>query len=161
MTLSLLVRIEQWLGALPLDTLEEVVRAVSITQLSGVRGSLLGYVDVRGEICPVLDTRRVFHLPRRAILPSDRMVILRLGQDRLIVPVDEAGRVCSVRPIEAGSPELVGSDQSREMAGVRAASIDEPDGEIVALVDPVAVFGRFASGRPRTMATEVGPAPGG
>lgn len=161
MTLSLLVRIEQWLGALPLDTLEEVVRAVSITQLSGVRGSLLGYVDVRGEICPVLDTRRVFHLPRRAILPSDRMVILRLGQDRLIVPVDEAGRVCSVRPIEAGSPELVGSDQSREMAGVRAASIDEPDGEIVALVDPVAVFGRFASGRPRATATHVGPAAAG
>jgi chemotaxis signal transduction protein len=137
---------------LPLDALEEVVRAVSITQLSGARGSLLGYVDVRGEVCPVVDARRVFHLPRRAILPSDRMVIIRLGPDRLIVPVDEAGRVCPVRVIETRSPEP---------AGLRAASIDEPDGEIVALVDPVAVFGRFASGHPRAMATEVGPAPGG
>lgn len=146
---------------MPLDALEEVVRAVSITQMSGARGSLLGYVDVRGELCPVLDTRRVFHLPRRAILPSDRMVIIRLGPGRLVVPVDEAGRVCSVQPIEAGSPEPVGGDQSRELSGVRAASIDEPDGEIVALVDPVVVFGRFASGRPRATATQVGPAAAG
>ena len=146
---------------MPLDALEEVVRAVSITQLSGARGSLLGYVDVRGELCRVVDARRVFHLPRRAILPSDRMVILRFGSHRLIVPVDEAGRVCLVRVIEDMSPEAVAPGPSREPAGLRAASIDEPDGEIVALVDPVAVFGRFASGRPRSMATEVGPAPGG
>jgi chemotaxis signal transduction protein len=146
---------------LPLDALEEVVRAVSITQLSGARGSLLGYVDVRGEVCPVVDARRVFHLPRRAILPSDRMVIIRVGPDRLIVPVDEAGRVCPVRVIETRSPEIVVGDRSREPAGLRAASIDEPDGEIVALVDPVAVFGRFASGHPRATATVVGAAPAG
>ena len=146
---------------MPLDALEEVVRAVAITPLSGARGPLLGYVDVRGELCPVLDTRRIFHLPQRAILPSDRMVILRLGPDRLIVPVDEAGRVCPVRVIEDMSPEAVAPGPSREPAGLRAASIDEPDGEIVALVDPIVVFGRFASGRTRSMATEVGLAPGG
>lgn len=161
MTLSLLVRIGKWLGALPLDALEEVVRAVAITPLSGTRGPLLGYVDVRGELCPVVDTRRIFHLPRRAILPGDRMVILRLGPDRLIVPVDEAGRICSVRVIEDMSPEAVAPGPSREPAGLRAASIDEPDGEIVALVDPIAVFGRFVSGRPRATATDVGPAPFG
>lgn len=37
----MLCRIEQWRGGLPLDALEEVARAVSITQLSGARGSLL------------------------------------------------------------------------------------------------------------------------
>lgn len=160
MTLSLLVRIDQWLGALWLDALEEVVRAVAITPLSGTRGPLLGYVDVRGELCPVVDTRRIFHLPRRAILPSDRMVILRLGPDRLIVPVDEAGRICSVRVIDDMSPEVT-PGPSREPAGLRAASIDEPDGEIVTLVDPIAVFGRFASGRQRATATQVGPVAAG
>lgn len=158
MTLSLLVRIDQWLGALPLDALEEVVRAVAITPLSGTRGPLLGYVDIRGELCPVVDTRRIFHLPRRAILPSDRMVLLRIGPDRLIVPVDEAGRVCSVRVMEDVPPETVAPDRSGELAGLRAASIDEPDGEIVALVDPVAVFERFARGGPLATATEVGTA---
>ena len=124
--LSLLVRIEQWRGALPLDALEEVVRAVSITQLSGARGSWLGYVDVRGELCRVVDARRVFHLPRRAILPSDRMVILRFGPHRLIVPVDEAGRVCLVRVIEDMLPEAVAPGPLTPARGSRWTSEDLP-----------------------------------
>ena len=158
---SLLVRIGQWRGALPLDAVVEVVRAVAITPLSGVRSPLLGYVDVRGDLCPVVDARRILRLPRRAVQPDDRMVILGFGPDRLIVPVDEAGRVCAVRVRDDVPAETVAPDRSGEVVGLRAASIDEPGGEIVALVDPVAVFGRFARGRPVATATDVGPGPGG
>ncbi len=160
---SLLITIEQWRGALPLDAVEEVVSAVAITPLSGARGPVLGYVDVRGDICPVIDARRILGLRRRALRPGDRMVILGLGPNRLIIPVDEASRVCHVRVIEGGATDAVPPDRPGGPAGLRAASIDEPSGEIVALVDPVAVFGRFARERPTATATatEVGSAASG
>jgi purine-binding chemotaxis protein CheW len=158
--LSLLVRIEQWRGALPLEAVDEVVRAVAITPLRGARGPLLGYVDVRGDVRPVVDARRVFHLPRRAQRPSDRMVILSVGSDRLVIPVDEASRVGTVRVADDVPTEAVAPDPSRTAAGLRAARLDEPGGDIVALVDPVMVFGRFASGRSTATTTEAGSAPG-
>jgi chemotaxis signal transduction protein len=156
----LLVRIEQWRGALPLEAVREVVRAVAVTPLSGRRGPLLGYVDVRGDVCPVVDARRIFGLRGRALRPSDRMVILGVGTDRLIIPVDEAGRVSTVRIAEDVTPEAVAPDPSRESTGLRAARVDEPGGEILALVDPVAVFGHLASGRTPVTPTEGGSAPG-
>jgi len=158
---SLLITIEQWRGALPLNAVQEVVSAVAITPLSGARGPVLGYVDVRGDICPVIDARRILGLRRRALRPSDRMVVLGLGRSRLIIPVDEASRVCRVRVIESGATEAVPPDQLGGPAGLRAASIDEPSGEIVVLVDPVAVFGRFARGRLTTTPTGVGSAASG
>lgn len=158
--LSLLVRIEQWRGALPLEAVKEVVRAVAITPLSGVRGPLLGYVDVRGQACPVVDARRVFHLRRRALRPTDRMVILGVGEERLIIPVDEASRVGAVRVADDVSPEAGGPAPSRTSGGLRAARVDEPGGDIVTLVDPVTVFGRFAPRRSTATATEAGSSPG-
>lgn len=158
-SLSLLIRIEQWRGALPLEAVEEVVRAVAITPLSGVRGPLLGYVDVRGRACPVVDARRVLHLPRRALRPSDRMVILGVGAERLIIAVDDASRVGTVRVAEDVPPEAVAPAPSRMSGGLRAARVDEPGGDIVALVDPVIVFGRFASGRSTAIAAEGGSGP--
>lgn len=157
---SLLVRIEQWRGALPLEAVKEVVRAVAITPLSGVRGPLLGYVDVRGQACPVVDARRVFHLRRRALRPSDRMVILGVGAERLIIAVDEASRVGTVRVADDVPPEAVAPAPSRMSGGLRAAHVDEPGGDIVALVDPVIVFWRFASGRSAAIAAEGGSGPG-
>lgn len=159
-TRSLLIRIEQWRGAMPLEVIEEVVRAVAVTPLSGVRSPLLGYVDVRGELCPVVDTRRLFHLRRRPLRPSDRMVVLRVGQQRLIVPVDEAGRVATVRVMEGVPPETIAPGRSGGLPGLRAASVDELGGDIVALIDPVAVFGGFARGIPLATATQVGVALG-
>jgi len=159
-SLSLLIRIEQWRGALPLEAVEEVVRAVAITPLSGVRGPLLGYVDVRGEACPVVDARRVLHLPRRALRPSDRMVILGVGAERHIIAVDEASRVGAVQAVDDIPPDAVAPARSGAPGGLRAARIDEPGGDIVALVDPVMVFGRFASGRSAATAAKAGFGPG-
>lgn len=157
---ALLVRIGQWRGALPLEAVQEVVRAVAVTPLSGRRGLLLGYVDVRGDVCPVVDARRIFRLRGRELRPTDRMVILGVGTDRLVIPVDEAGRVSTVRMAEDVAPEAVAPNPSRESTGLRAARVDEPGGEILALVDPVAVFGHLASGRMPVTATEGGSAAG-
>lgn len=143
---------------MPLEVIDEVVRAVAVTALSGMRGPLLGYVDLRGELCPVVDTRRLFHLQRRPLRPSDRMVVLRAGLQRLIVPVDEAGQVAAVRIMDDVPPETVSPGRSGGLPGLRAASIDELGGEIVALLDPAVVFGGFARGRPLAAAPHAGTA---
>jgi hypothetical protein len=87
------------------------------------------------------------------------MVILSVGSDRLIIPVDEASRVRAVRVADDVPTEAVTADPSRTPAGLRAARVDEFDGDIVALVDPITVFGRFARARSLLAAPESAPAP--
>jgi hypothetical protein len=87
------------------------------------------------------------------------MVILSVGSDRLVIPVDEASRVGTVRVADDVPTEAVAPDPSRTPPGLRAARVDERDGDIVALVDPITAFGRFARVRSLVAAPESAPAP--
>lgn len=61
--------------ALTLISVERVVRAVEITPLPDAPDVILGVINVQGRVVPVVDIRRRFHLPARAISVSDRLVI--------------------------------------------------------------------------------------
>lgn len=62
---------------LPLAQVERVLRAAAVTPVPGVRGCLLGLLDVHGTLTPVYDTRKLLGLPARALRASDRIVLAR------------------------------------------------------------------------------------
>lgn len=93
---ALLVAIDDWNGALPLSAIREVVRAVAITPLGGRPSTVLGFINVRGGIVPVVDARATLHLPKRGLRPSDRMVLVACGGGTVAVPVDRALDVVSL-----------------------------------------------------------------
>jgi purine-binding chemotaxis protein CheW len=74
--------------ALPLASVERVVRAVEITPLPHGPDVILGIINVRGQVVPVADIRKRFGLPPRDVAPSDHIVIARTSRRPLALVAD-------------------------------------------------------------------------
>jgi len=85
--------------ALRLDAVERVVRAAAITPLPKAPDIILGILDFHGEIVPVIDVRKRFRLPARAIRPVDQFIIARAGALKVALLVDATESVAE----EAGA----------------------------------------------------------
>jgi purine-binding chemotaxis protein CheW len=97
--------------ALPLSTVERVVRAVEITPLPKAPDIVLGMINVQGRIIPVVDLRKRFRLPSRETSPDDRLIIARASQRLVALVVDS---VAGVR--ELAERELVSAEQALPFA---------------------------------------------
>lgn len=75
--------------ALHLSAVERVVRMVDITPLPEAPSIVLGVVNVRGQVIPVVNVRRRFRLPEREIALTDQLVVARTAR-RLVALVADA-----------------------------------------------------------------------
>lgn len=89
--------------ALPLASVERVVRAVAITPLPDAPDVILGVINVQGRIVPVADMRKRFRLPAREIALNDQMVIAHTHKRALALVADAVYGIveCSARDIVA------------------------------------------------------------
>ena len=98
--------LDQQVYAIPLETIVRVTRAVEITTLPQSPPFLLGIIDVRGEVVPVLNLRRVLGHPDRAISVDDRILLADTGCRTLALVVDDVdhvgGSMEEERIVEAG-----------------------------------------------------------
>ena len=122
----LLFTIDDVRGALPLEQLQETVRAVAITPLAGAPGVVEGVIDVRGTVVPVLDLRARFRLPPRSVVPSDHLVIARAGGRTVALRVDEAVDVLTL-PDESVTPAGPSDPALAHLAGIARL----PDGLVL------------------------------
>lgn len=74
--------------ALRLACVERVVRAVELAPLPDAPDIVLGIVNVEGRIIPVINMRKRFLLPERAIALSDQLVIARTRQRPVALVTD-------------------------------------------------------------------------
>jgi len=79
--------------ALHLSTVQRVVRAVEITPLPGAPGIVLGAINERGRVIPVIDLRTRFSMPKREIRINDQLIIARISQRDIAFPVTGAAGV--------------------------------------------------------------------
>jgi purine-binding chemotaxis protein CheW len=86
--------------ALPLITVDRIVRAVQVTALPLAPDIVLGAVDVAGRVLPVLNLRRRFRLPERPIDPADQFLIARTTLRTVVLVIDAAQGVLE-RPATA------------------------------------------------------------
>jgi purine-binding chemotaxis protein CheW len=91
--------------ALRLQAVERVVAAVAVTPLPGAPRTVLGAIDVGGQILPVLSLRRRLGLGDRALQPSDSFVLAHTGRRRVALAVDEvqAVRTCAAGVVASGA----------------------------------------------------------
>jgi purine-binding chemotaxis protein CheW len=92
----LVFRTDDRFHALFLETVEKVEFAVEVVSLPDSPRIVLGVIDWRGTILPVLSMRRRLHLPERPVAVDDRLIIVRSSRRRFALHVEEVVRVASV-----------------------------------------------------------------
>jgi purine-binding chemotaxis protein CheW len=84
--------------ALALATVQRSMRVVAITPLPEAPALVLGIVDLGGIVIPVIDTRRRFRHPPRAIRLSDQLLVATTPKRTVALLVDETKGVIEVSP---------------------------------------------------------------
>lgn len=74
--------------AIHLSEISRVVRAVEVTPLPEGPETILGVINVRGCIVPVIDTRKIFCLPQRELDLNDQLIIANTLRRTVALVVD-------------------------------------------------------------------------
>ena len=88
--------------ALDLSVMERAERMVEVTPLPQAPEIVVGVIDVRGRIIPVLNIRKRFHLPERPAALTDQLLITRTARRTMAFTVDA---VCGV--VEHPEQEII------------------------------------------------------
>jgi purine-binding chemotaxis protein CheW len=84
--------------ALALARVKRAVRVVAITPLPKAPAIVLGIVDLGGVVIPVIDIRKRFGHPPRAVRLSDHLVVAEAGKRTVALLVDETNGVIEASP---------------------------------------------------------------
>ena len=102
----LVFTIEEQRYALLISSVERIVRAVEITPLPKAPEIILGLINVRGRVIPVVNTRRRFGRPDREIELSDRFILANTSERTVSLVVDEVDDV-----IDSSEREVIQADK--------------------------------------------------
>ena len=102
-----------------IDRVQEITHQVEITPVPGSPRFVLGVINLRGLIVPVLDSRRRFNLEPQAATVRTRIIVLRLGAGPTGLLVDAVSEVVRLedRAIRE-TPPLVAGIRSEYLAGM-------------------------------------------
>ncbi|MEV0565981.1 chemotaxis protein CheW [Dactylosporangium sp. NPDC050588] len=105
--------------ALPIDQVQEIVQAPeSVSHVPNAASKVLGVMDLRGRLLPVVSMRRVFGLPVADLEPQNRIVVVSLDGGVVGVVMD------TVREVLRVPHELVAPLPGVVAAGGRATEVE-------------------------------------
>ncbi len=93
--------------ALELSAVERVVRMVEVTPLPEAPAILLGVVNVAGRIVPLVNMRRRFGFPERAVRLSDHLLLAHTSKRLFGLWVDNVSGVVELPESSVVAPETV------------------------------------------------------
>ena len=112
----LIFRLDATRYAIPLETVERVIRAVAVTPVREESSTLWGVINLRGEIVPVIDTRRLLGLSERDLELEDVFVVARTNQRAVALVADAAEPVADC-PEERYIPSRAVLPEARHISG--------------------------------------------
>mgnify|MGYP003754305331 CR=1 FL=1 len=75
---------------------QEIIRLPAITRLPNTADYILGIINLRGCIIPVVDTKKKFMLIDSDITDDTRIIIIEIGGKRIGLIVDEVSEVINI-----------------------------------------------------------------
>jgi purine-binding chemotaxis protein CheW len=127
--------------ALPLSTVERVVRAVEVTLPPKAPDIVMGVVNVKGRIIPVVNIRRRFGLQEKEIKPDDLMVIAYTKKRNIALLADNVSGVIGIPEKDAVASEEIFPGMEY-VKGI----VKQDDGVIFILdIDTILSFGEVIS----------------
>ncbi len=104
---------------LDIDRVQEITPRTDITPVPGAPSFVLGVVNLRGTIIPVLDSRLRFHLAPQAPTPKTRIIIMNLAGQGTGLQVDAVSEVVRLDDLTIReTPPLVAGVRSDYLAGM-------------------------------------------
>jgi len=108
---------------LDIERVQEITPRTDITPVPGAPGFVLGIVNLRGSIIPVLDSRLRFHLSPKAPTARTRIIILDLAGQATGLMVDSVSEVVKLDDFTLrDTPPLVAGVRSDYLAGMVTAA---------------------------------------
>jgi purine-binding chemotaxis protein CheW len=108
----LVFRLDDRRYGLPLEAVDRAVRAVDVTPLPGAPGLVLGAISVSGQIVPVLNVRRRFQVPERAIRLTDWFLLAHTARRAVALVVDGSEGVLQRDPREVTPSSETGTGKT-------------------------------------------------
>lgn len=107
--------------AIPVDRVEEVIEYAGPTLIPRAPEYLLGVVNIRGRLIPIMDLRRRFDLGPAMITATSRFIVLNLSWDGEIVSlgalVDSVSGVLDLDEETISPPPTLGGRSSDFLRG--------------------------------------------
>ncbi|EOQ97662.1 CheW-like protein [Leptospira wolbachii serovar Codice str. CDC] len=75
----------------------EILKPVLITRIPNVDDYILGVINLRGEIIPIVDLKKRFHGTDSEIFPISRIIVIMLDEKRIGILVDEVKQVVKIQ----------------------------------------------------------------
>ncbi len=121
--------------ALPIGAVQEIQQIVAMSEVPGSTPGLVGMVDLRGEVIPVVDARRLLGMEPAPYALDTPMIIARAGSALIALVVDEVDDVVTLAPGCVQAPGEVYEFADRLLGVCRL------EGGFVFLLDPVRLLG--------------------
>ncbi|HLU28522.1 MAG TPA: chemotaxis protein CheW, partial [Glycomyces sp.] len=98
---------------------QEIIRPMPITRVPDAPPFVEGVINLRGRIVPIVDARKRFGLPTRAMTADSRIVVVQVGTQTVGFVMDAVREVIRVDRAEiAPPPELAVGIHADYLSGV-------------------------------------------
>jgi purine-binding chemotaxis protein CheW len=111
---------------LPLTSVDRIVRAVAVTPLPNPPASVLGVINVQGQIIPVVSLRRLYGLADREIALSDQFIIAHTSRRAAALVVDAVTGV-----VDYGERDIIVADDILHDLDQMEAVSKHADGNVI------------------------------
>tara|TARA_R110002073_G_scaffold56905_27_gene144877 strand:+ start:6353 stop:6871 length:519 start_codon:yes stop_codon:yes gene_type:complete len=104
----------------------EVLRAVSLTPVPKAPDGVMGLVNLRGHVMPVLDTKQLLGLGNAKIRTTDHLIVMRVGCCEIAWHVDHAVDLIRVRSDDNTGGNTADSETTAEGDHARSETSPSP-----------------------------------
>lgn len=80
--------LEGYRYGMPLEMVERVAPVVEVTPIPDAPDAVMGIINVRGQVIPVLNLRKKLRFAERALKLSDQLMICQVGERKIAILVD-------------------------------------------------------------------------
>jgi purine-binding chemotaxis protein CheW len=79
-----------------IDEIKEIVNLTNLTPVPGIEKNILGVLNLRGLVVPVIDIRIKFNIDIVTKTPFSRYVVVEINKELIAILVDEAQSIIEV-----------------------------------------------------------------
>ena len=104
---------------IPLSCVQEIRSFQAPTRLAGASAEVLGVLDLRGEVLPVIDLRKCFFMPSAEVTAATVTIVVNLSQRSVGIVVDNVNEVVDLTPEQQRCmPAMNGMSNDGHITGI-------------------------------------------